>query len=121
MSGECNASRDLRTLKKSVKLSPSEWLLVSERMSLARTPRFSTYARGMLLDGEINIDYRRVDVDQVRHLIAPLGNNLNQIARHTNIEDITSHEHMYAALKILERCERILERHMSEGTSGGSC
>lgn len=73
-----------RSVSKGVWFSEAEWVRVQERMEAARFSSFGTFARVMCLNGEVRVDESRFDVERLLVELAPIGNNVNQIARYVN-------------------------------------
>lgn len=88
-----------RTVGKSLWFSDAEWDAVQARMAAAGIDSFSTFARVMLLNGEVRVDRSRHDASRILAALAPIGNNINQIARQVNTE---KHVH-------LDQLERVHE------------
>lgn len=72
---------------------------------------FSDYARKMILNGRVLVNSRPMDAQRVRAMLAPIGNNINQIARAVNVEQVLYIEDLEAVRKLMERAVGILEQY----------
>lgn len=78
-----------REIQRKMRVTPRENELIKERMELHGFKNFNTYARYMLLTGEIvTVDYS--ELIKLRTEINRIGTNINQLAKYVNTtEEIT--------------------------------
>lgn len=94
--------------------SDDEWKRVESGMRRAGMSNFSAYARQMILKGKIAVDNHRLDVVELNRQLAPIGNNINQIARYVNTEHFASVSTLEEVLAEVRRVGDILHRYMDE-------
>ncbi len=78
-----------REIQRKMRVTPRENELIKERMELHGFKNFNTYARYMLLTGEVvTVDYS--ELIKLRTEINRIGTNINQLAKYVNTnEEIT--------------------------------
>ena len=103
-----------RPIIKSVAFSAGEWEAVERRMTLANL-RFGALARRSILDGSITV--KRVAFDPVRFgaELGRIGNNINQIARQVNTDDVVTVEQMRATRELLGQVQRAIDAATEAG------
>ena len=114
------ATRRARPIMKMVYFSEVEWLDVQDTMSAIGSENFSDFARMMILNGRVLVNSRPMDAQRVRAMLAPIGNNINQIARQVNVEQVLYLEDLQAVRSLMERAVRIVERYAKVVDLGNS-
>lgn len=77
----------MRELVKRVKLSKDEWSIIFEKMEKTNL-NFSEFARMSMINSQIfsKKEKRAIANKELIIELAKIGNNLNQVAKHLNIE-----------------------------------
>ena len=96
---------------KIVYFSETEWRDIQDIMSAIGVESFSGFARKMILNGRVLVNSRPMDAQRVRAMLAPIGNNINQIARHVNVEQVLYLEDLQAVRGLMEHAVRVIERY----------
>ena len=104
-------ARRARPVMKMVYFSETEWRDIQDIMSAIGVENFSGFARKMILNGRVLVNSRPMDAQRVRAMLAPIGNNINQIARHVNVEQILYLEDLQAVRGLMEHAVRVIERY----------
>lgn len=100
-----------RNVYKPLRFTEAEWECVEGLMSATSSTNFSAFARTMILNGNVYVNSRPMDALKVRAMLAPIGNNINQIARQVNIDQVLYLEDLAQVRALMERAVRILERY----------
>lgn len=108
---------DRRTIRKLIRFSDGEWSQVEMQMADARAFNFAKFAREQILAGRIVINLSKIDIDQVRSLISPIGNNINQIAKRVNADKNITYDQATAAQKMVDRIYDKLRDYLEDGTA----
>ncbi|RKW01360.1 MAG: plasmid mobilization relaxosome protein MobC, partial [Streptococcus sp.] len=75
-----------RQIQKIMRVTPEENELINRRMAQHNFSNFNTYARYMLLTGEVvTVDYS--ELIKLRTEINRIGTNINQLARYVNTNE----------------------------------
>ena len=94
-----------REIQRKMRVTPRENELIKERMELHGFKNFNTYARYMLLTGEVvTVDYS--ELIKLRTEINRIGTNINQLAKYVNTtEEITleNFQNLQASLAEVKR------------------
>ena len=94
-----------REIQRKMRVTPRENELIKERMELHGFKNFNTYARYMLLTGEVvAVDYS--ELIKLRTEINRIGTNINQLAKYVNTtEEITleNFQNLQASLAEVKR------------------
>lgn len=104
-------ARRARPVMKMVYFSETEWRDIQDIMSAIGVENFSGFARKMILNGRVLVNSRPMDAQRVRAMLAPIGNNINQIARHVNVEQVLYLEDLQAVRGLMEHAVRVIERY----------
>ena len=94
-----------RQIQKKMRVTPQENALIKQRMAHHNFSNFNTYARDMLLTGEVvTVDYS--ELIKLRTEINRIGTNINQLAKYVNTtEEITleNFQNLQASLAEVKR------------------
>jgi len=94
-----------RQIQKIMRVTPEENELINRRMAQHNFSNFNTYARYMLLTGEVvTVDYS--ELIKLRTEINRIGTNINQLAKYVNTtEEITleNFQNLQASLAEVKR------------------
>ncbi|MFS9080740.1 plasmid mobilization relaxosome protein MobC [Streptococcus chosunense] len=94
-----------RQIQKKMRVTPQENGLIKQRMAHHNFSNFNTYARYMLLTGEVvTVDYS--ELIKLRTEINRIGTNINQLAKYVNTtEEITleNFQNLQASLAEVKR------------------
>ena len=104
-------ARRARPVMKMVYFSETEWRDIQDIMSAIGVENFSGFARKMILNGRVLVNSRPMDAQRVRAMLAPIGNNINQIARHVNVEQVLYLEDLQAVRGLMEHAVRVIDRY----------
>lgn len=104
-----------RSIRKGVSFTPEEWATVQRRMQLSSSRSFDSFARRALLDANVKVVQIPFDPAPLRADLARIGNNINQIARQVNIEEVTTLEQMTETRKLLRQVQRVIEEATKRG------
>lgn len=104
-----------RAVFKGLWLSDAEWKRVQRRMEMAGARSFAEYARAALVEGRIVVRRVAFDPATLRVELSRIGNNVNQIARHVNTEDVVTFEQMRATRELLEQVQRAIDAATEAG------
>ena len=104
-------ARRARPVMKMVYFSETEWRDIQDIMSAIGVENFSGFARKMILNGRVLVNSRPMDAQHVRAMLAPIGNNINQIARHVNVEQVLYLEDLQAVRGLMEHAVRVIDRY----------
>ena len=104
-------ARRARPVMKMVYFSETEWRDIQDIMSAIGVENFSGFARKMILNGRVLVNSRPMDAQRVRAMLAPIGNNINQIARHVNVEQVLYLEDLQAVRRLMEHAVRVIDRY----------
>lgn len=103
-----------RTVVKSLWFTESEWNSVQEKMAAAGISSFSSFARVMLLRGEVRVEHGRRDVARLLAALAPIGNNINQVARHVNTEKHVHLDQLERLMELMREVQAVLRAEAGE-------
>ncbi|WP_313715656.1 plasmid mobilization protein [Arsenicicoccus bolidensis] len=93
---------------KAVRLSDQEWADVQRRMEAGSFTSFSAYARSVLVHGELRVTTVAYDPRDLRAELARIGNNINQIARMTNVENYLAADQAVQARRLMQQVQKLL-------------
>lgn len=100
-----------RPVQKAIRFSEDEWQAVMALMTSVGYTNFSEWARETILGGKVVVNSRPMDVRRVRAALYPIGNNINQIARRVNIDDILYLEDLEEIKALMKKAVQILDRY----------
>lgn len=102
-----------RSIQKKIWVTADENRLIRERMSLYDFENFNTYARYLLLTGEIiQVDFS--ELTKLRTAINRIGTNINQLARYVNTSEEISLEQYQALQANLAEVKQLMESHFNQ-------
>lgn len=102
-----------RNVQKKFWVTPEENRLLKERMSLYDFKNFNTYARYLLLTGEIiQVDFS--ELTKLRTAINRIGTNINQLARYVNTNEEISLEQYQTLQANLAEVKQLMESHFNQ-------
>lgn len=104
-----NAKRRTRKIQKHLWFSDADWDVVARRMRASEQTNFSKFAREILTTGLISIPQTRSDAEIISAQIARVGNNINQIARQANTNNLATADMVVKALDLLEEIHSIIK------------
>lgn len=97
-----------REIQRKMRVTPRENELIKERMELHGFKNFNTYARYMLLTGEVvTVDYS--ELIKLRTEINRIGTNINQLAKYINTNEEITLENFQNLQASLEEVKRLME------------
>jgi len=105
-----------RPVRKALSFSAAEWERVERRMLVAGARKFEPFGRAAVLEGEVRVKRVAFDPSQLRVELSRIGNNVNQIARHVNTEDVVTYEEMRAARELLGQVQALITAAISESS-----
>ena len=105
-----------RQIQKIMRVTPEENELINRRMAQHNFSNFNTYARYMLLTGEVvTVDYS--ELIKLRTEINRIGTNINQLARYVNTnEDISLYNYQNLQHSLAE-VKRLMEENFNHEIS----
>lgn len=102
-----------RNVQKKFWVTPEENRLLKERMSLYDFKNFNTYARYLLLTGEIiQVDFS--ELTKLRTSLNRIGTNINQLARYVNTNEEISLEQYQTLQANLAEVKQLMESHFNQ-------
>lgn len=102
-----------RSIQKKFWVTADENRLIRERMSLYDFENFNTYARYLLLTGEIiQVDFS--ELTKLRTAVNRIGTNINQLARYVNASEEISLEQYQALQANLAEVKQLMESHFNQ-------
>jgi hypothetical protein len=102
-----------RPVHKAITFSKDEWARVERRQALSGAKDFGTFARQTLLDGEVRVRRVAFDPAPLRIELSRIGNNINQIARQVNTDEVVTYEEMRAARLLIQQVQAAITEAIS--------
>lgn len=97
-----------REIQRKMRVTPRENELIKERMELNGFKNFNTYARYMLLTGEVvTVDYS--ELIKLRMEINRIGTNINQLAKYVNTNEEITLENFQNLQDSLAEVKRLMD------------
>ena len=105
-----------RQIQKIMRVTPEENELINRRMAQHNFSNFNTYARYMLLTGEVvTVDYS--ELIKLRTEINRIGTNINQLARYVDTNEEISLENYQNLQQSLAEVKRLMEENFNHEIS----
>lgn len=102
-----------REIQRKMRVTPRENELIKERMELHGFKNFNTYARYMLLTGEVvTVDYS--ELIKLRTEINRIGTNINQLAKYINTNEEITLENFQNLQASLAEVKRLMEESLDK-------
>ena len=102
-----------REIQRKLRVTSRENDLIKERMALHGFKNFNTYARYMLLTGEVvTVDYS--ELVKVRTEINRIGTNINQLAKYVNTNEEVSLENYQSLQASLLEVKRLMDENFDK-------
>ncbi|MFC5369834.1 MobC family plasmid mobilization relaxosome protein [Arcanobacterium bovis] len=105
--------------RKEFRLSPADWDMIARRMRAKGQKNFSKFARELLTTGVISVSYQRTLSDSLERHLSAIGNNINQIARQANTNNMATHEMVNEAYALLTEIHRAVSNLGDNNGSSG--
>lgn len=111
-----NETKLYRQIQRKFRVTPRENELIKERMAIHGLKNFNTYARYMLLTGEvITIDYS--ELVKLRTEINRIGTNINQLVKYINTNEEVSLEHYQSLQELLSEIKQLMNTKIDKEMS----
>ena len=102
-----------RQIQRKFRVTPRENELIKERMTLHGFKNFNTYARYMLLTGEVvTVDYS--ELVKLRTEINRIGTNINQLAKYVNTNEEVNLENYQSLQASLLEVKRLMDENFDK-------
>lgn len=109
-----DGSKRSRSVRKLISFNAEEWKRVERRMEIAQAKSWEGFARDAILESEITVTKNIFDPSTVRAELSRIGNNINQIARQVNVEEVVTFEEMRAARLLLKEIQSVINQTVKE-------
>lgn len=113
-------SKRSRHVRKKISFNAAEWERVERRMEITGSKSFESFARDAVLESEISVTRNAFDPSTVRAELSRIGNNINQIARQVNVEEVVTFEEMRAARLLLKEIQAVINQTVNEARGSKS-
>lgn len=114
-----DAGRNGRHMRRETYVSPGEWDMIASRMHAVEQTNFSRFARVLLTNGKVRVSTSRALSETVTRQIAPIGNNINQIARQANTNDIATYAMVEETFRLMSEVHAVIKR-LEDDKDGGN-
>ncbi len=105
-----------RQIQKIMRVTPQENELIKQRMAYHDFSNFNTYARYMLLTGEVvKVDYS--ELIKLRTEINRIGTNINQLAKYVNTNEEISLESYQSLQDSLSEIKQMMNNKIDKEMS----
>ena len=105
-----------RQIQKIMRVTPQENELIKQRMAYHNFSNFNTYARYMLLTGEVvKVDYS--ELIKLRTEINRIGTNINQLAKYVNTNEEISLESYQSLQDSLSEIKQMMNNKIDKEMS----
>lgn len=108
-----------RRIRRETYVSPGEWDMIASRMHAVEQTNFSRFARVLLTKGKVRVSTSRALSETLTRLIAPIGNNVNQIARQANTNHMATLAMVEEVFAKLSEIQATVER-LEDKDNGGN-
>ena len=115
-----DAGRNGRHMRRETYVSPGEWDMIASRMHAVEQTNFSRFARVLLTNGKVRVSTSRALSETVTRQIAPIGNNINQIARQANTNDIATYAMVEETFRLMSEVHAVIKRLEDDKDDGGN-
>ncbi|ADH93367.1 Bacterial mobilisation protein (MobC) [Arcanobacterium haemolyticum] len=102
-----------------VYFSEEELNQIAQRMRSQGLKNFSKFARQTLTSGVIVTSTKSAGAERISREIAAIGNNINQIARKANTENIATYEQVLAAIDLLDEVRKLVQSELGSARGRG--
>lgn len=114
-----DGSKRSRNVRKLISFNSEEWKRVERRMELTVAKSWEGFARDAILESEVKVTRAAFDPSTVRAELSRIGNNVNQIARQVNVEEVVTFEEMRAARLLLKEIQQVINQAVNEARGSG--
>ncbi|MFP7697063.1 MobC family plasmid mobilization relaxosome protein [Trueperella sp. LYQ143] len=113
-----SANRE-RIVRKQMYFSAVEWAGIVRRMRTIGSRNFSQFARDALLSVNIIVSHKEANNRALISALGRIGNNLNQIARQVNTDQVVTLSIVHRCLELMEEIYQLIREDMEERSGYG--
>lgn len=106
-------SKRSRPIQKKFRVDEEEIWLIKRRMREAGVENFSTFARHMLVKGQVRV-IRFEELAKFRQEVHRIGVNINQVAKQVNLTDQVSYDQLATLLGLLDEIKSGMEAYLND-------